>query len=167
MFDTHSNKQQNFGRVVPRMGIYSLNKLCKCNFHRTQCAIFTRRKLKRGNNSLKSGDVFALALRKQAGYLGLYGAGLFHVCCIRYCKQRSDNITGFCLIYILGNLLFFVSSDDERMEVDSPRKSRKVPECQTNDGDYEPKPTSRRNRLAALAQTINTWEDDLSRPVIK
>ena len=53
------------------------------------------------------------------------------------------------------------------MEVDSSRKARKAPEPPVDDGDYEPKPTNRKNRLAALAQTINTWEDDLSRVVIK
>ena len=69
------NYDQSIGRVVPRMGIYSLNKMCKCNFHRTQNAMFTRRKLKRGNNSLKGGDVLALALRRQARHLGLGGQG--------------------------------------------------------------------------------------------
>ena len=98
MFNTHYNKQ-NFGRIVPRMGIYSLNKLCKCNFHRTQYAISTRRKLKIGSNSLKAGDILALALRKQAGYLGLCGPGQLHVYrmhCICYCnKQGSNSINRF------------------------------------------------------------------------
>ena len=54
------------------------------------------------------------------------------------------------------------------MDVDPPVKPRRAsPEPQLDDEDHEPKPASRRNRLAALAQTINTWEDDLSRPVIK
>ena len=100
MFYTHCNEQQNFGKVVPRMGIYSLNKLCKCNFHRTQHAIFTRRKLKKRNNSLKAGDLFALALRKQARYLEIYGAGLF--CSLPQTKGQTISKVSVCLILYFG-----------------------------------------------------------------
>ena len=54
------------------------------------------------------------------------------------------------------------------MEVDPPAKPRRAPQPQLDDEEYkQPKPATRRNRFAALAQTINTWEDDLSKPVIK
>ncbi len=55
------------------------------------------------------------------------------------------------------------------MEVDPvapPR--RRAPEPMQDEEEQEmPKPSSRRTRLAALAQNINTWEDDLTRHNIK
>ena len=164
MFYMPTNKQ-NVGRIIPRMGTYSLNKLCKCHFHRSQNAMHSRRRLKRRNSSIKAGDVLAFALREQAKYLGLDTFGGF--------GHRSP----FMYLFLLYCYNLFIPSvltrndffpDDDRMDVDPPVKPRRAaPEPQLDDEDHELKPASRRNRLAALAQTINTWEDDLSRPVIK
>ncbi|KAK3085514.1 hypothetical protein FSP39_004457 [Pinctada imbricata] len=51
----------------------------------------------------------------------------------------------------------------------SPVKSRQIEDVKENVGvaHSTANNTSRRGRLANLAQTINTWEDDLSHPVIK
>ena len=68
--------------------------------------------------------------------------------------------------------LFFISFTDginvnsapvQSFTKGSPVKAKENMEV----GDPAHSATSRRGRFANLAQTINTWEDDLSHPVIK
>ncbi len=65
--------------------------------------------------------------------------------------------------------VFMLPSTEDGMEVDPPSKPRRVaPQPQLDDAEeLEPKPVNRRDRLAALAQAINTREDDLTRHVVK
>lgn len=58
------------------------------------------------------------------------------------------------------------------MEVDYPKPvRRKAPEPPVDNVEEDnfgrPIPATRKNRLDALAKTINTWEDDLTRHTVK
>ncbi len=67
-----TEQKQDHQRTVPRMGLLSLSKMCKCNFHRNQA--FSRAhpkpRLKR-QSSIRAGDVLACAIRRQARRLGI------------------------------------------------------------------------------------------------
>ncbi len=62
-----------------------------------------------------------------------------------------------------------ITPDEEEMDHD---RGDGMLKCSLDDelsmaAEIRPTPAARRTRLAALANTINNWEDDLSRPVIK
>lgn len=59
-------------------------------------------------------------------------------------------------------------SDDSTLELSSPiHRTEEKFTAEENDGDYKPvKRGARLDRLAALASTINNWEDDLSHPTL-
>ena len=71
------DNKYSIGKVVSRMGLHSFNKLCKCNFHRVQYGMRTRRKLKRRSSSIKAGNILAFAIRAESLGLVTFGIGCF------------------------------------------------------------------------------------------
>ena len=71
--------------------------------------------------------------------------------------------------WIMVNIVWFPTcvADVDMTDAPSPHRAPEPTLAAPSLQDaLSPKPSARRNRLAALAQNINNWEDDLSHPTI-
>lgn len=90
----------------------------------------------------------------QKAYLSLYGINQLFLILISVDDRKN---------YVF----FFI--DDNNLGLSSPihRTEEKFTAEEKNNVDYKPvKRGARLDRLAALASTINNWEDDLSHPTL-
>jgi len=105
-------------------------------------------------------------------FLGIYFA--FNKRFIIYILSLSKELTGVrvrvrACAYVHMYIIYIFFSDDSSYELGSPiHKTEEKFSAEEDDVSYKPvKKGARLDRLAALASTINNWEDDLSHPTVK